>query len=150
MKYIFAFLLCLFCSSTFAADEVVTLFLNRIESQIQRIDDPTYYAGKVFVDKNTKEKIKFESFSETEKKMFYLWQAEVVSKKLLAFEYSLQGSLDKEIKALRIKMAARQEELIAKTFSEIGDDIVPKNDKMNHLKQVQKWNDEHGLIKRTP
>jgi hypothetical protein len=151
MKFLF-FLLALavpaLCSA--AESEVVALFLQQLDEQIDRIDDPAYYKNKTYIDKNTKEKIRFSDFSPAEQKIFYLWQAECLSKKLLAFEYQLQEvpSIVKRMQELRKKMAARHEALVEKTFAEIGDDIVPQNDKISHSKQVRKWNDQHSLIKR--
>jgi len=148
MKYYWLIVwLCLTAGAS--ANDGIVEFMKKIDNQIEHIDDPTFYATKKYNNKTTNEKTSFSDLTEIEKKIFYIWQSEVLSKKLLAYEYSIDDAeFDRSLLVYRKKLAQKQETMAARIFKEIGDDIIPPNDKMSYLKQIHRWNDEHHLIDR--
>lgn len=145
--------LCLgFMTSLTSAAEITTImeFLAGVEQQIDNVDNPIIYENKKFIHKQTHLKTSFSDFTENEKKLFYVWQAEVMSKKLLAFHFSLKENSEGLVKVmeLRKKHALKQEAVTVKIFAEIGDDIIPAADKMTQINNIRRWNDEHNLIQR--
>jgi len=121
----------------FIEHEIMERLVDSYKFKTENVLNIKNYECKVFIGKT------FSEFTETEKKLFLMWQCE-----LLLFRMEMIKVQNESMMKIRKSHAVNFENFIEKTFNEIDDIEISKTEKIEYLNRIKSWNNDQKLIER--